>query len=131
MRQGFGGDGLTGICRSVLVVNTIFVDADHQPQLEVEPSDDQLRFVLLLVFKGYMQIFADTLESDVFRGNTVFAPGQDVFAILHGVDLNRLALRVDTQLSGLGNGVAVYDRNIYDFVVHSRASREIAQGACR
>ena len=112
------------------MVRAVFGDADQLATAAFEVFNDQLRLVRVATLEGNVQVFANALDSDVFRGNTVGAFGQNVLAALYRFDAHRLAIVSGGKLHRLGNGLAVYYGNV-DYVSVQVLLPLIGQGGLR
>ena len=97
----------------VRVVRTVFGNTDQLAATAFKIFDDQLRLIRVSAFERDVQVFAHTLDGDVFRGDPFFTFSQDVFATLYRFDAHRKTGFGGTEVHRLGNRLAVYDGDIH------------------
>ncbi|WP_256673953.1 hypothetical protein [Pseudomonas fluorescens] len=105
--------------------------------LVVETFNNQLRLIVAL--KENLQVFADALKRDVFRGYTVFTLGKDVFTIRNSFDFSDFALGQNLRLDNrifIDNGRIYWNYTHHNYLntsstLHVRRSGDAVETSVR
>ena len=83
-----------------------------------ETFNNQLRLFGISAFQYDVQVFAHSLNGDVFRCNAILTFSQNIFGTFNRLDFNRLPHLLSAQRFGFDNGVVINHCSVNLYETH-------------